>query len=171
MIVEELGQPTREYSMLLPVDLTNADPKALEIGGFWDRHPQGIGTVKDEPEDPRLVASRLARILAGSVVIGSNPTFDKDMLTPLFAEHGQVWAAHYRMVDVITLGAGRLMGSPREELRETGYLPPTPPYKTTDISRAFGIDPGDYARHTALGDCRWVKALFEAITGKETGRA
>jgi hypothetical protein len=29
-------------TMFLDIDLKRADPKALEIGGFYDRHPRGI---------------------------------------------------------------------------------------------------------------------------------
>ncbi|MFE7462322.1 3'-5' exonuclease [Nocardiopsis terrae] len=166
VIVEEPGQPTREESVLLPVDLTDADPKALDIGGFWDRHPQGTDSYPGDVEEPRVVARALARLLADAVVIGSNPMFDKDMIAPFLAEHGQPWAAHYRTVDVITLGAGRLMGHLPQDLPTLGYQHPTLPYRTTDISRAFGVDPSDYARHTALGDCRWVRDLYRAITRK-----
>lgn len=166
-IVDEPGKAPVERVWLLSVDLTDADPRALEIGGFWERHPQGTG--EGVPSEPRKTSRELARILAGAVVIGSNPGFDKDMLTPFLAEHGQVWAAHYRPVDVITLGAGFMYAS--------AALPAGPgdphalPFSTAAVSRRFGIDPDAYDRHTALGDCQWVKALYEAITGKETGGA
>lgn len=151
-IVEEPGKAPVEHVWLLPVDLTHADPRALNIGGFWERHPQGTGV--GVCDDPAEVASQLARILVDAVVIGSNPTFDKDMLTPFLAEHGWPWPAHYRTVDVITLGAGAM-----EDV-------PALPFSSHEVSRAFGVDPADYDRHTALGDCRWTAALYKAITRK-----
>ncbi|WP_160051219.1 hypothetical protein [Nocardiopsis sp. FR26] len=162
VIVETPGEELVEKRWFLPVDLTHADPKALEIGGFWDRYPQGTGIVKGRLGEPRVVACTLARILAGAVVVGSNPAFDQAMLTPLLAAHGQVWAAHYRMVDVITLGAGAMYADDAFPV-----IPGDPhalPFSTTRISEVFGINPDDYDRHTALGDCYWSKALFEAIT-------
>lgn len=162
VIVEEPGKEPVEHVWLLPVDLTNADPKALEIGGFWHRHPQGTGDVAGVLEEPADVARQLARLLAGAVVIGSNPGFDKEMLSGLLAEHGQVWAAHYRLVDVVTLAAGAMYQRANlpAERGDAHYLP----FTTTEVSRRCGVDPDYYARHTALGDCRWVRNLYHAIT-------
>ncbi|QVJ00385.1 hypothetical protein KGD82_16625 [Nocardiopsis eucommiae] len=73
-----------------------------------------------------------------------------------------MWAAHYRTVDVTTLGAGAMYA--------TAALPAepgdahAPPFSTTKIRERFGINPHDYDLHTALGDCRWTKDLYEAIT-------
>lgn len=159
-ITEEPGKAPVEHVWMLPVDLSNADPRALEIGGFWERHPQGTGAGASG--DSAEVARELARILAGGMVIGSNPTFDKDMISPFLAQHGQPWAAHYRMVDVVTLGAGALYGTTYRSA--TTDDPHALPFSTTQISKVFGINPNDYARHTALGDCRWVRDLYHAIT-------
>lgn len=32
-------------------------------------------------------------------------------------------------------------------------------------NRAVGVDPDDFDRHTALGDARWARAIYDAITG------
>jgi hypothetical protein len=32
------------------------------------------------------------------------------------------------------------------------------------LSRALGVDPDAYDRHTALGDARWVRAQYDTIT-------
>ena len=38
--------------------------------------------------------------------------------------------------------------------------------KSNQLSLAVGVDPDDYDRHTALGDCRWAKAIYQAVIGK-----
>lgn len=40
---------------------------------------------------------------------------------------------------------------------------PGPPWRSEDVSRALGINPDDYARHTALGDVRWAMAIYDAV--------
>ncbi len=44
----------------------------------------------------------------------------------------------------------------------TGALPP---WKSVDLSRAVGVKPEDFEKHTALGDARWAKAIYEAVMG------
>lgn len=147
-----------EYSWMIRPDLTHADPKALAIGRYYERFPTGL----DAACDPRETAAELAPLLDSAVVIGSNPAFDQAFLTRWLRKHGQVWAAHYRTVDVATLAAGYSLAK--------AALPVEPgdpmhlPYSVHKLSHAFGIDPGDYDRHTALGDCQWVRDLYSRIT-------
>ena len=37
------------------------------------------------------------------------------------------------------------------------------PWKSDDLSAAIGITPPDKDRHTALGDARWAKTIYERI--------
>ena len=41
----------------------------------------------------------------------------------------------------------------------------TPPWDSDALSRAVGVNPDDFDRHTALGDARWAKAMYEAVMG------
>jgi DNA polymerase III epsilon subunit-like protein len=165
-IVREHGAD-REYSWMIRPNLTHADPKALEIGGFYERYETpwdyaGTTMVTAHP-DPQMVsetppatdvAADLAEFLAGAIVVGSNPSFDERFLTRWLRNLGQAWAAHYRTVDVITYGAGRILaGNPGDA---------TPPFSSHAVSRAFGVEPDNYDRHTALGDARWVRDLWDA---------
>lgn len=168
----------REYAWQIKPDLTHADPRALEVGGYYTRHfsvteahpcPPGTSVITQhwtteeigDVETAETVAQQVAEFLASSVVVGSNPAFDQAFLTRWLRKHGQVWAAHYRTVDVITMGAGAL--------HERSVLPAEPgdphdvPYSSTGISRAFGVDPDNHDRHTALGDARWARDLYQAI--------
>ena len=42
---------------------------------------------------------------------------------------------------------------------------PALPWDSDEISRVVGVDPDDFDRHTALGDARWARAIYDAITG------
>jgi DNA polymerase III epsilon subunit-like protein len=164
-ILREPGKADRESSWMVRPDLTYADPKALEIGGYWERTKHadapGVHGQPDRWADPDETAAALAPILAGAVVVGSNPDFDRSMLTPWLGKHGQVWAAHYRTIDVVTLGAGVLTA--QAKLPAALGDPHVAPFSSHKVSRAFGVEPNDYPRHTALGDARWVRDLWDAI--------
>lgn len=152
IVIDDNG--VNDYVWKVRPDLKHADPNALKIGGYYDR-----ARFTGREEGPEEVAATLAILLNNAVVIGSNPAFDQAFLTRWLRKHGQAWAAHYRTIDVATLGWGRLLATDPEW---ADHVPP----RAHDISRAHGIDPDDYARHTALGDCKWSKALYEAISGR-----
>jgi hypothetical protein len=87
---------------------------------------------------------------------------------------------HYHVIDVEALAAGYLAAI-RQDAAELGYhdRPDTPqyehegnleiarlPWKSDSLSRAVGVEPDDFDRHTALGDARWAKAIYEAVMGR-----
>lgn len=91
------------------------------------------------------------------VVAGGNPGFDLRFIDRLIRAHiltfgaeGETWR-HHTPVDVVTYAAGVL------GLGQCGG----PPWPSEDISRALGIDPGGFARHTAMGDVRWAMAIYD----------
>src|SRR5690606_37832978 len=100
--------------------------------------------------------------LADAVVIGSDPAIEKEFLGPCLRGGGVSWGARYRPLDVVTLAAVVRWG-----LREARNEPSTvaPRVSAHEVSRAVGVDPDDYYRHTALGDARWVRDLYVAVTG------
>lgn len=143
-----------EHAWMVRPDLTHADAKALHINRFYER-----ARFSSFGPDEGHIAGQLARLLNGVVVVGSNPAFDQAFLTRWLRKRGQVWAAHYRAIDVATLGHGYLVGC------EPGYSPEEhTPANTHKVAKAFGINPDDYDRHTALGDARMVRDLYNAIT-------
>jgi DNA polymerase III epsilon subunit-like protein len=146
-------------SWLVRPDLTYADPQALGVNNYYERTRRagspGAQGQADRWADPREVAAELAPLIAKQVIAGSNTAFDERMLAPWMSANGQVWTAHYRHVDVPTLGAGVLLA--RGEVFD-------PQVSSRGISRAFGVDPDSYDRHTALGDCEWMCDLYVAIT-------
>ena len=108
-----------------------------------------VSTV-DKGEQLRYeIASQVALLTAGKHLVGAVPSFDAAFLSAFLIASGQREAWHYHLIDVETLIAGRL----RLE----------PPFDSDALSRAVGVEPTDFARHTALGDARWAKTLYEAV--------
>lgn len=38
-----------------------------------------------------------------------------------------------------------------------------PPWDSNDLSRAVGVDPDLFKRHTAMGDALWAAAIYERV--------
>lgn len=169
-IIRDNGGPDVEYQWYLhPADLLFhlADPEALRIGRFWERHPHASylaagGNPADAPDLPgvyraRIALQEVADLTAGrAIILGSNPSFDMATL-----EHGMGrWSItpswHYHPEDVPTLIRGWLYGR--------GL--PQPDQRTSDAyCRAAGLDPDRYQRHTALGDCQLFRDASDVVTG------
>lgn len=193
LILRQDGNPETdtEYRWLIWPDLSTADPTSLRVGGFYERTtsvlPMKPGEAHnlqwapeefdDEPNyprfsDPAAVARDLARLLNGAHIVGACPSFDAAFLAHWLPRHGQAFTAHYHLLDVETLVVGHLHGlvaGTGFRRADEGEEPLELPWKSDDLSRAIGIDPTRYERHTALGDARWVRDQYNAIT-KETPR-
>lgn len=144
------------------LDLGNADPFALNVGRFYDRHPQfsgGQGYVASEAE----VARDVERLTRGAHLLGAVPNFDAEVLDRRMRAHGILPSWHYHLIDIEAMAVGYLHG--------IGYAKEFPgrmtlPWKSDDLSRACGVEPpSDEERHSALGDADWAKRWYEAITG------
>lgn len=159
-----------EWQAFLDVDLSKADPFALKIGHFYERHPLGRwlsgrdGEVDDgvgvwhaftETVCADVAAARFARMTHGAHIIGAVPNFDTSTMGDLARNNELLNAHHYHLIDVETLAVGFLAG--RGE-------PIAPPWSSDDLSAALGVTPpGDDERHTALGDARWAQRLYDAV--------
>jgi hypothetical protein len=133
-----------EQSWQLPVDLARADPIALNIGRFHDRRVlAGKLTRLDR------FARDFARLTHGRHLVGAVVSFDAERLWKLLRANGQCPMWHYHLVDVEALAAGKV-----------GMAPP---WDSNDLSLAVGVDPADFERHTALGDAKWARSLYEAV--------
>lgn len=137
------------------LDLGNADPKALEIGGFYQRHPQMIdAALKGKTYRLADALQSLELVLRGAVVFGSNPAFDTGTLDPLMRANGILPSWHYHPIDIPSMAEGWLRGRGR---------PLPEQLKSEALCRAAGVDPDKYDRHTALGDCGLFRAVYETI--------
>jgi DNA polymerase III epsilon subunit-like protein len=169
-----------EHRWFLAVDLGQADPFALKIGGFHDRHPQGHNVTGGEITMSVLFARQFARLTRGLHLAGAVVSFDEERLRKFLRANGACPEWHYHLVDVEALVAGWIAGQQAavsEISNLTGEpvlsdfecwtvaegIGGEPPWKSDDLSRAVGVEPDRFERHTALGDARWAKAIYDAV--------
>ena len=153
-----------EYEFHLPVNLAKADPTGLRIGRFYERRKAlekpWVGRVAEvsrwradaakwETATPLDMAEMVASVLDGKHMVGAVPSFDAGFLKPWLNAHGHAATWHYHLVDVEALAAGKL-----------GLAPP---WKSYDLYRAVGVDPDQFDQHTALGDARMARAVYQAV--------
>jgi DNA polymerase III epsilon subunit-like protein len=137
----------REYSWQPKVDLGRADARALQIGNFYERAV--LETVPATSN--RVIAQTFEFLTRGRHLVGAVVSFDEERLRKFLRANDACPAWHYHLVDVEAFAAGALGVEP--------------PWNSEELSRMVGIEPGDFERHTALGDARWAKAIYEAVLG------
>ena len=109
-----------------------------------------------EPQEQ--AAKWIAALLAGRThIVGAVPNFDTERIALLLRRFGLTPGWHYHLIDVEALAVGCVCGQERG-------APPLP-WNSNDLSRAVGVDPDQFDRHTALGDAKWARAIYDAITG------
>ena len=181
--VTDLGGDLAAYSETrhlwqLPVDLSVAEPKALEIGRFHERRATDsksfndgwvVDTLNDEPGSnvlqPEVWAEQFVELTLGAHLVGAVVSFDAERLSKLLRRWGQCPMWHYHLVDVEALMAGWIAAG--NEFRRSQQVEPdltaAPPWKSSDLSNAVGVDPELFDRHTALGDADWARAIYDAV--------
>ncbi|WP_042408160.1 hypothetical protein [Streptacidiphilus carbonis] len=176
---DENGQEAEHLWQRRPTELAvvHADPKALEVGRFWERRavPDGawaadmLAEPGPRPMELSELHAEVAAVLAGAVMVGSNPSFDASFL------HVMLGAApwHYRTLCAPTMAAGYLHGALTAKAGgdRSYFLESYPPIKFSsyDISEQMGVPrPADDVAHTALGDARWARDLYDAVTGGQS---
>lgn len=106
-------------------------------------------------------ASRaIADIVKDAHIIGAVPSFDTERLAKLLRRNGIEPGWHYHLVDVENVVVGYLRGLYRADGQD---MPIDPPWKSDELSTAVGVDPNDFARHTAMGDVLWTMAQWDAV--------
>jgi hypothetical protein len=162
-----------EFLWHMRPDLTGADPRSLEVGGYYERcmargFPPGTAfRLLSPPDDTgeqtsprRLVtadlAAEVAPMLSGTHLIAANPAFDAAHMEALLRANGECPAWDYHLTDIGSLVRGWAA-------RGSRLLPF--PLKVADAARVAGIDPDQYEAHSALGDARLVRDIYDAVTG------
>lgn len=148
-IVRAEDQPDVEHHAFLWIRLSHADPAALRIGGYWERHPDPFGTDYNATESRSVLSENLARDLQGATLVGANPAFDAEVLSRLLRQYGQMPTWHYRLLDVQAMCAGALGWETPRGLNEC----------LTEL----GIAIPEWDRHTAMGDARAVRDVYDAL--------
>lgn len=134
------------------LDLGNADLSSLKIGRFYDRHPQA--RLDDSTEDREFdnessILLEVEPLLRGATIVGAVPNFDTEVLGARMREYGICPSWHYHLIDIETLAAGALRQPP--------------PWGFDDILATYGLVYDEADRHTALGDARMVRDLYDAV--------
>jgi DNA polymerase III alpha subunit (gram-positive type) len=135
-----------EFHWFLPVDLTYADPFALKLGGFYERW-----------KDPTMMSTfveQFVEFTADATMIGCVVSFDVSRLETIIRGEGLLPRWDYHILDVEPLMLGFLAH------RGT---PVTPPWKSVDLSSSIGVDPERYEKHTAFGDARWARDIYDVV--------
>ncbi|MGV0595680.1 hypothetical protein [Mycolicibacterium porcinum] len=107
--------------------------------------------------DERSAAIMIHIVTRGAELVICNPVFDEPRLAAFLRSHGIEPEWHYHPWDIASVALGYICG------RDS--VPPPLPWKSDQLSREIGVDPGKFARHTALGDVRWTLAQWDLING------
>jgi DNA polymerase III epsilon subunit-like protein len=158
-LLDEEGQVMEIW---LPVNLAVADPTALRMTHYFQRHPwtmtmTDIGANCFYREEGkwkrgsfREALEQIAKATAEKHLVAAVPSFDAAFIEALLRRNGLAPAWHYHLVDVEALVAGKL-----------GIKPP---WDSEELAAAVGVTaPEGAERHTALADARWAKAMYEAV--------
>ena len=161
---DEWGCPDEEHVWQIRPNLDGADPEALEKCRFKERFvvPDGVDAVKVTPKgEPwggglwkmpiHEALFDMQDLLRDAHIIGANPAFDDSFLKALLQRHGRRIGWNYRLVCVENLVAGHL----RQPL----------PVSLRKSAEAMGVKVDDDARHTALGDARLARDVYDAVMG------
>lgn len=157
---DDAGKETEDswFVELDDLDLGNADLMSLKIGRFHERHPQAQVDVISRHTDIEPEESVLCQVegyTRGATIVGAVPWFDTDVLGQRMRANGICSSWHYHLVDVETLAAGAL------------HMPP--PWDFDKLLAAYGLTYDEADRHTALGDARMARDLYDAVlSGKPT---
>jgi DNA polymerase III epsilon subunit-like protein len=167
LIVRGVGHPldAEHHWFIDPADLDlgNADVMSLKIGKFYDRHPHGKGAVGGFDSEAAAL-KRVESLTRGAHLVGAVPNFDADVLSARMRANGICPSWHYHLIDVEALMVGYLAAKgqwPGPGVNELDALP----WKSDDLAAAVGVLIREGDRHTALGDARWARDIYDAVTG------
>lgn len=156
MVVREPDKPDWEHGRFIhsdDLDLGNADPMSLKIGRYYERHPHAKSrALKVQSEYEALCF--VEEYTRGAILVGAVPNFDAEVLAARMRANGICPSWHYHLVDVETLAAGALS------------LPP--PWDFDTVLAAYSLTYDEADRHTALGDARMVRDLYDAVLAGRT---
>jgi hypothetical protein len=159
---DEWGTPDEEHVFQLRPNLETADPVALEKCRFNERFvvPDGVDAVRvmDDGGLWKMAIHEalfdMQELLRDAHIVGANPAFDDGFLKALMHAHERRVGWQYRLVCVENLVAGALK------------LPV--PHSLRGSAEAMGVKVDDEGRHTALGDARLARDVYDAVMAGES---
>jgi DNA polymerase III epsilon subunit-like protein len=176
------GTEDAEYRWLVKPELSRADAGALKVGRFYQRT---YGST--DWADSGAIALDIAAMTDGAVLVAANPAFDSAFLAAFLRAHGQCPSWDYHMTDIGSLVLGWRHGRHRgyldvidivreshrmqEHCEGIGTGKPysaenaAPPVKLAHAAGIAGLRAENYETHTALGDARLVRDIYDVVTG------
>ncbi len=149
----------RETTFFIEVDLGTADPYSLKIGQFHKRYKEGLAY------DKFRAAKKIEAFTRDSVIVGNVISFDASRLEKLLRNYGQCPTWNYHIADVEAVGYGYVhaMQQAGDDFALLENLPP-PPWSAEIVNQYLQVEPpSEQELHTALGDARYTKRLWEAM--------
>ena len=147
-----------EHHWFLHINEADADPIALDIGRYWERHPNAIYRLQGgrrtglEVSSERVFCNEFHKLTHKSIIVGAVPDFDAYRLARLLRNNGTIPTWDYHLVCCEVLAAG--------------HLKMEPPWKSDAMFEKLGIDKTKYERHTAMGDARMVRDVYDTVMGR-----
>jgi hypothetical protein len=161
----------KEHRWFLPANIANADPVALSIGRYHERHPKGNaydkvggGSIGPRPNpDHKLVewrdfAQEFVKLTHGMHLVGAIVSFDVDFLNRLIRANGLSHSWHHHIIDIEAMAVGYLKQRDGIHARVTA-----PPWDSHTLTEELGVTVPEADKHTALGDARWAKTMYEVM--------
>lgn len=147
----------------LPIDASRAEPGALNIGRYYQRHPHGLAATRitaparfGAPCPPPAhvtpvtdAAKRLSAWTASATIVGANPAFDTYVLERMLRSQGFEPLWHYRTRDV--------------EAMATGFIGDEDLGGLAACAAALGVTVDKALEHTAMGDVRVAMAIYDRV--------
>lgn len=180
LLIEQDGKPDEQHVIhISDFAPAQADPAALNLSGFYDRHPLwaddpdlcqlGVtGPDPDLPVDHRVIPEafmvrHVERLTRRSVVLGCNPGFDTfRILESAFYRHGCAPTWHYRPVCATTYAAAYVDA----QRARSGAEPLPLPWNNETVGQHLDISRDQFGPiHSGLGDAHYARALLRASRG------
>lgn len=160
----------QEIELHLFIDHAVAKCRTLPEAFLAD-HEKRWPTHADQFTTQAKAAYEIAKFLAPDFhngrahIVGAVPDFDTSKLERLLTRHGFGPQWHYHLIDVENLAVGYLAGLARVGAWPPLDIPPLP-WDSDELSRAIGVEPPTTERHTAMGDARWARDIYDRVMGK-----
>lgn len=161
-------------------------PNGNETADSWFiKHDQEKARFLPEPfyadyqkrYDPATAVSRetaadwVNSIFTGKAhLIGAGPVFEVLMLRMLLGAFGLTPGWNYRIQNIEDIVKGHLLARarwdtvlPMDERLKLHHIATKLPQTSDALSLAIGVDPAQFARHTAMGDVNWVTRQWDVV--------
>lgn len=161
----EPGQPDEELHMLVDHAPPGDEYLASRFADDYKaRYDPELGLMR------HVAVHRIRSIFRGRAhMVGAVPSFDAERIGVMRRLSGidepDPW--HYHLIDVEILAVGYLRAKRKFGAYRPGQIEEALalPYDSNLVSRAVGVEPDEFDRHTAMGDVLWAKAIYDAVIG------